>query len=147
MAGLRENLSTFRAVAEGPGFWGGIVSALVLGLGGFILFWLAEPNEGFSLPVPWEWVPVILSTAFIAAIYYIGTVNYASNKRLQLRGVINLEGVLDRLSDYLEEGNSCILNAVVTSPQEYAAGTKTIGLGDEERSRITSKSISVCGRS
>ena len=121
MAGLRENLSTFRAVAEGPGFWAGMVSAIVLGVGGFILLWLAEPNEDFSLLVPWEWVPVILSTAFVAVIYYIGTVNYASDKRLQLRGVTNLEGVLDRLSEYLEEGNTCILNAVVTNPQEYAA--------------------------
>jgi len=99
-----------------------MVSAIILGLSGLILFWLAEPKRGVSLPVvPWELVPVIFSAAFILVIYYFGTVNYASNKRLELRGATNLEGVLDRLSEYLEEGNRDILNAKITSPQEYLA--------------------------
>ena len=119
MANLRENLSTFRA--EGPSFWAGLISAVILGVSGLILLWLAVPEGSFSLRVPWQLVPVVLSTVIIAVIYYLGTVNYASNKRLELRGVTNLEGILDRLSEYLEEGNSGIVNATPTNPQEYAA--------------------------
>ena len=115
MANLRENLSTFRAVSEGPSFWAGLISAVILGVSGLILLWLAVPEGSFSLRVPWQLVPVVLSTVIIAVIYYLGTVNYASNKRLELRGVTNLEGILDRLSEYLEEGNSGILNATPTN--------------------------------
>ena len=121
MANLRENLSTFRAVSEGPSFCAGLISAVILGVSGLILLWLAVPEGSFSFRVPWQLVPVVLSTVIIAVIYYLGTVNYASNKRLELRGVTNPKGILDRLSEYLEEGNSGILNATPTNPQEYAA--------------------------
>ena len=120
MANLRENLSTFRAVSEGPSFCAGLISAVILGASR-ILLWLAVPEGSFSFRVPWQLVPVVLATVIIAVIYYLGTVNYASNKRLELRGVTNLKGILDRLSEYLEEGNSGILNATPTNPQEYAA--------------------------
>jgi len=120
MANLRENLSTFRAVSEGPSFWAGLISAVILGVGGLFLLWLAAPEGSLSLQVPWQLVPVIVSTAIVAVIYYIATVNYASDKRLELRGVTDVEGVLDRLSEHLEEGNSRILNGIVANPQEYA---------------------------
>ena len=77
MANLRENLSTFRAVSEGPSFWAGLISAVILGVSGLILLWLAVPEGSFSLRVPWQLVPVVLSTVIIAVIYYLGTVNYA----------------------------------------------------------------------
>src|SRR5690242_20723215 len=72
MANLRENLSTFRAVSEGPSFCAGLISAVILGVSGLILLWLAVPEGSFSFRVPWQLVGVggdpVHGTSFVDAL-------------------------------------------------------------------------------
>src|SRR5262245_30283799 len=97
---LKENLRTFATLIERKGFWASLIFAALVAIVGFLLFGLAEPPSigGVALTIPWKYVPAVIAFIGLGILYIYWLIDSATSIRVELKGITNLEALLDRLS-------------------------------------------------
>jgi hypothetical protein len=114
MGWVKDRFDTVKAVF-GPRASLAAVATGVFGLGGsLILRYRGEDMSGWL-----DWIPALLGLMGALIIACLRLAQYATEIRLKLRGVTDLENGLDLLSKYFDEANNSIFNGNLSSDEEY----------------------------
>ena len=115
---MQKLAATFREAVQGHRHKVGLIITVVLAVGGFFVHRYAT-LEGHDVRIPWSYFPAVAAAIVLASFYFYWVLSHSTRLRLKLRGIENLEAILDKLSEYLDEGNREIFNARVTNQVEF----------------------------
>jgi hypothetical protein len=113
MGWLGERWSAFKD-GVGPGRVGLVASVSAIAAGLVNIANVVHEPELLPVPIPW-----IVAFAFVCLSVAWSMIEYTVGLRRQLKGAVDLEEALDKLSEYFDEGNNQIFNARVTSQSDY----------------------------
>jgi hypothetical protein len=115
------------SILEAKRHYGWIVAILAVIAGGVVGHAWPQINVLFGsgpegTPMTFFGIPVFAWGIGIAGLLFgLWMLEYATKKRLELKGIVDLESALDVLSEYLTEGNDHILNAKVSTDTELGS--------------------------
>jgi hypothetical protein len=115
MGWLGERWSAFKD-GVGPGRVTLVTSVSAIAAGVLHIANVMHEPEWFPFPIPW-----VVAVAVVAITTVLSMIEYTVRLRRQLKGAVDLEDALDKLSKYFDEGNNQIFNARVTNQTDYGA--------------------------
>jgi hypothetical protein len=101
MAKLKELTGTFSSAVGHRRY---LLPSLALAIGALLDFVMLRFGILIDADGPFAYLPFALGAAVAAGMILWWLLDYAAGNRSELRGIVNLEGALDGLSTYFDEG-------------------------------------------